>query len=221
MEFLYPDSEVYPFDKICRQIVHELEKRNWKVPGIGTTFCDYELDENIYRIVSSIRGKHFILNFGRSQDNLFNPENSNVTAINKVVIPEREIRIFSDNSGPLYYQYNGKDWLKDRKKFMNEIKVDSEITCNKKLYVTYAGSNSHSRTLKRANNFGRNYYLSKDGPSYLETDTVMNEFKSYLKDVILFNIMSRPIPAEKIDILGPLDSALFTNTIGQILEESL
>jgi hypothetical protein len=63
-EFLYPISRQFPVDEVCGQIVRELEKRNWQVPGIVVDFHDYGTGAQKFRMVSNIRGEEFRLHFG-------------------------------------------------------------------------------------------------------------------------------------------------------------
>ena len=68
--FLYPHVRQYLVDEICEQIVLELEKRNWEVPGIAVEFGVCGSGEQKMRLVRYIRGENFKLSFCRVQGTL-------------------------------------------------------------------------------------------------------------------------------------------------------
>jgi hypothetical protein len=136
--FLFPKSTQFPFDDACKKIVRAIEKRNWKVPGLTVEFSTYGSGEAKYCYVTNIRGDEFKLHFSRVQGNLGRYYN-NIAAVNEVTIPQQQICVYDDESGPAYYLYVGDDWNKDKDRFINGIKVHSKLDKKPKTYLRYEG----------------------------------------------------------------------------------
>jgi hypothetical protein len=225
MKFLYPSVQQFPFDSTCEQIVRELEKRNWQVPGINVEFREYGSGAQKFRVVSWIKSQDFGLWFCRGGYR-------NVT---EIVIPKKELHVYKDESGPTFYLYVGDDYERDREKFMNGSKVDSKLNGEPKLYLKYEGGcdccatvsaafevgsflmamimgdvdklartthihpGCRSPLLVHTNDLGCEYDPEGDEPKLFRTAEVMAEFKQYLEEVVLKTIASHPIPTEKVD----------------------
>lgn len=138
-KFLYPKSRQFPVDEICEQIVRELEKRNWQVPGIKVKFYDYGSGEQKLRMLSTIQGEEFKLYFGRTQRGLTGGKWNDLAAVTEIVIPRKEINIFEDESGPTFYLYVGENWKKDGQQFINGTKVNSKLNGEPRTYLKYTG----------------------------------------------------------------------------------
>jgi hypothetical protein len=136
--FLYPKSRQFPFDGVCEQIVRELELRNWQIPGIEIKFDIYGTGEAKYQMVRCIKGDDFKLRFCRVQGRLDGPYND-TAAVTGIVIPEKELRVYNDESGPTFYLYAGKNYERDRERFMNSSKVNSKLNGEPKTYLMYKG----------------------------------------------------------------------------------
>ena len=136
--FLYPQSRQFPFDALCAQIVHELEERNWDVPGITAQFDTYGTGEAKYRLVRTIEGDGFRLRFGRVQGRLETTWND-TAAVEAIVIPGKELRVYDEESGPTLYIYVGDNWEQDKDRFINEVKVNSLLRKQPRLYLKYKG----------------------------------------------------------------------------------
>lgn len=133
--FLYPTSRQFPFDEVCEQIVRALEERNWSVPGITVEFDVYGTGAQKYRLVRHIRGDGFRLNFGRPQARMGNWNDT--AAVTEIVIPQKELHVYEDESGPTYYVYVGKDWDSDKEQFLNGSKVNSKLSGKPRTYLKY------------------------------------------------------------------------------------
>lgn len=235
MQFLCPTIQQFPFDSTCGQIVRELEKRNWQVPGIDVEFDEYGSGAQKFRNVSWIKSQDFQLWFCRVQRTMPGGRYNDVAAVNKIVIPKKELHVYDDESGPTFYLYVGSDWKRDRKQFMNDPKINSKLKGKPKMYLEYRGGcdcqniagasfeaigfltatltgdaealarmhHTHQDCrpplLVHTNDLGREYDPGGDEPKLFHTAEVMKEFKQYLEEVVLKNIMSHPIPAEKVD----------------------
>lgn len=213
IEFLYPTSRQFPFDEVCEQIVRELEKRNWKVPGIKVGFNEYGSGEQKFRHVECIKGGDFKLRFYRKQRTMPGGAWNDVAAVSEILIPKKELHVHEDESGPGLYFYVGNKWKRDRKIFMDGIKVNSRLEKKPRMYLLYSGqcwcrdaviSHTHpghrSPLLAHDSNLGREY----DELKTFRTTEVMNEFKQYLKANTLKIIKARPIPKKQTNKLTPV-----------------
>lgn len=234
MQFLYPNVQQFPFDSTCEQIVHELERRNWQVPGIDVEFHEYGSGEEKYRAVNYIKGQDFKLWFCRMQRTIAGGRWNDTAAVTEIVIPKKELHVYKDESGPTFYLYVGNNWEADRERFMSSSKVNSKLHGEPKLYLQYHGechcqgdglSDSvqgmrHTHPGRRppllahTNDLGREYDPEGDEPKLFRTAEVMNEFEQYLKEVVLKNILSHPIPTEKIDTFAEPEPISFPESIG-------
>jgi hypothetical protein len=124
--FIYPREREYPFDAVCGQIVRALQERNWSVPGISVEF-DRELPAVRY-----VRGDDFKLWFCRGDRGL--------TGVAEIIIPGKQLRVYSDHAGPTLYVYVGRSWKRDRQAFMNHSKVNSKLRREPRTYLKYSGS---------------------------------------------------------------------------------
>jgi hypothetical protein len=140
MQFLYPCSRQFPFDEVTESIVRQLEKRNWQVPGITVDFDDYGSGEEKYRMVRYVRGLDFKLWFCRKQRTMPGGRYNDTAAVTDIVIPQQELHVYEDQSGPTYYRYVGDDWEKDRERFMNGSKVNSKLNGEPRTYLQYKGA---------------------------------------------------------------------------------
>lgn len=245
VQFLYPTSRQFPFDEVCEQIVRELEKRNWQVPGIEVDFHEYGRGAQKYRAVSRVVGLDFALRFGRVQQRL--PGDWNDTAaVTGINIPKKELHVYNDESGPTFYLYVGNNWEGDREQFVNGSKVNSKLYGEPRMYLRYHGAcrctrgfggysdlehthrGSRPPLLVHDNDLGREYEPKKrrwdwknwkwhpGDPQDFSTRDVMEEFRAYLVDVVLPQILSCPIPIETTErFIAPI-LLPFPEAVGQI-----
>lgn len=196
--FLYPTSHRFPFSEVIEHIVRALEDRNWNIPGIAVEFRVYGSGNAKQRIVSSITGEDFriVLN-----------ANSSAT----LNIPQKELHVYDNESGPTFYTYVGDDWKNDSGAFTNSSKLASKLNGERRTYLKYKGAchcadlryeHSHwgqrSPLLTHANDLGHEYELKKgEATSYL-THEVMQEFTDWLMSEVLPRITAHP-SQERID----------------------
>lgn len=210
MEFLYPTSRQFPVDKVCEQIIRELEKRHWDVPGIDVEFKDYGNWAQKFGAVSRIKGHDFKLWFCRIQRLIPGSHWNDTAGVSQIVIPGKELNLYQDESGPTFYLYVGNDYERDREKFMNGSKVNSKLNGEPKVYLQYTGrcdcratggteklaqmnhthSGHRSPFLVHTNDLGREYDPQGDEPKLFPTNKVMAEFEQYLEGVVLKMIVS-------------------------------
>lgn len=139
LQFLYPSVRQFPFDEVCGEIVRELEKRNWQVPGVNVEFHEYGSGAQKFRAVSRIKGQDFALWFCRVQRTMPDGHWNDTAGVTEIVIPKMELHVYEDESGPTFYLYVGDDYERDREKFMNGSKVHSKLNNEAKMYLQYEG----------------------------------------------------------------------------------
>lgn len=189
--FLYPTSKQYPVDEVCEKIVRALEKRNWKVPGIEVEFDDYGTGELKFRHVWRIKGEDFKLWFCRFQGSIYG-RRIDTAAISEIVIPERELHVNEDESGPTYYTYVGGNWEEDKDRFMNGRKIDSKLDGGPRTYLKYSGGNDRRRSHLLMNDtfLGREYKAREGEPKQFSTEDVFREVEEWLNVNVLTKIQS-------------------------------
>jgi len=187
MRLLYPKSNQFPFDDVCKRIIQELEKRGWKAPHITVRFHK----EPTFSAVLHISGPDFILSFfdfglSRSDD---------LAAVHEISIPGKKIEVYSTECGPTLYTGSIPTIaaLKRRptkyKGFCLCKETDGDESCEGRPHIH---TNRRSPLL----------ISDEDGPDgkpkTLDTAEVMEEFRQYLEEVVLQRIMSHPVakPAE-------------------------
>ena len=139
MQFLYPVSRQFPFDEVCEQIVRELEKRNWQVPGINVEFHEYGSGAQKFRLVSKIQGRDFRLRFHRCQFSISGGPWNDTAGISKINIPKMQLHVYEDESGPTFFLYVGNDYRQDRENFVNHPKLHSKLDGEPRMYLRYEG----------------------------------------------------------------------------------
>lgn len=135
--FLYPRSRQFPIDEVTEEIILELQKRNWKVPGMRVEFETQ--DRGRARYVSYVHGENFRLWFLRPQGYIPGGFLSDISAVSEIVIPGKELHVYHDESGPTLYLYVGDDYERDRDLFVNGTKIHSKLDGKKKMYLKYTG----------------------------------------------------------------------------------
>ena len=227
--FLYPKAEVFPFDDTCRRIVRELEKRNWKVPGISVEFDVYGTGDAKYRLVREVLGQGFRIYFCRVQGRLSGGLND-VAAVTCLNIPQMELHVYEDHSGPTLYTYVGNSWPLDREKFMKGGKVNSKLRKEPRIYLQYTGGwkrpdepgTQYTRQglcapfLIHTNDLGRQYDPMGKEPKYFVTSDIFRTFDNWLVKNVLKYILSQPIPKEIVDIFPPEKQIHFPAAFGEI-----
>lgn len=215
MEFLYPTSRQYPVDEVCEQIVRELEKRNWDIPSLEIDFSTYGTGDSKFRYVNEIKGKNFKLYFGRKQGSIPNSNFNDVAAIHELTIPQKQLHIYDDESGPTFYVYVGSDYKNDQDEFFGHSKVHSKRRGEPRKYLQYGGvcncgstSMEHTHPGRRPpllvhdNDLGREYDPEEGDALSYRTSEVLGEFKEYLKNEVLEMVTAHPVPEERINIFS-------------------
>lgn len=192
-KFLYPISRQFPFDEVAEKIVRALEKRNWKVPGITVEFYTYGSGEAKYKMVDIIKGENFKLNFCRNQGKL-SKKHTNIAALSDICIPEQIIEVYSDESGPSYYLYVGKNWNQDKEWFMNSTKINSKLNKEPRRYLRYVGDtyNTRAKELIFDTDLGREYSPIGDEPQSFNLSKKFEEFTNWLEKFVLNYILTFP-----------------------------
>ena len=190
-KFLYPKSRMFPFDEVTERIVRELEKRNWSVPGITVDFHTYGTGEAKYRRVEYVYGENFKLYFCRPQGSLSSGLND-TAAVHDMWIPNEELTVYDDGSGPTYFLYVGDDWNLDKSWFMDSIKVHSKLRKKPRKYIRYKRDLRTVNELIYDDDIGREYEPEGDEPRRISIPEMYNRFKTYLEENVLQYIESFP-----------------------------
>ena len=167
--FTYPAAREYPIDEIAEEIVRELEKRNWNVPGITVNFDIYGSGEKRYMKVERIAGKEFALNYGREQGDL-DSINKDSSALWVATISCEEVWMYP-HGGPDYCR------LSERKD------VIYSPDAKKKYFVRNKGQGIPFSSLSHM-------------PQKVCYDDTFNRFVAWLKGHVLDVIRSYPEAAE-------------------------
>ncbi len=119
MQFLYPVVRDHEIDRICDQILRELESRNWEMPGIEVVFFEGGSGDQKTLQVQHIKGSDWGICFPGKTD----PKD--VVALGRVKIPRKQLD-YRDHELECY-MYKGKKWERDREKFEQESKASWSI----------------------------------------------------------------------------------------------
>lgn len=200
--FIYPKSRQFgEVDEICSKIVRELERRNWNVPGIEVKFGEYGAGERKVRHVQYLRGENFKIWFCRVQGSLGGGLND-VAAVTEIIISQRQLNLYEDESGPTFDVYVGDNWNRDRDWFLNSSKVNSKLRNEPRRYLRFSGGwkrpeepgyqfkMPHRRApyLVHTNDLGREYDPLPGEKNCYRTSDVLEEFSKWLKENVLKRI---------------------------------
>lgn len=198
MQFLYPTSRLFPFDESCEQIVRALQARNWKVPGLIVEFVNYGSGAQKLRYVRLIKseqpaiesGQHdIVIEFGRPQAILPGRHWNDVAAVQAVQLTKRKLHVYPDESGPTYDVYVGANWEHDRATWWSS--PNARLNGKPRVCVKYSGKGLRAATLTWGQD-AREYGPEGEEPRAFDTATVMEEFRVYLRDVVLLAIEGHP-----------------------------
>lgn len=217
MQFLYPKSRQFPFDEVCEQIVRALEARAWKVPGFTLEFREYGSGAQKLRYVSKIAsdqtaldlGHHDVaIHFGRPQGLLPGGRWNDVAAVDQVQLAKRALHVYEDESGPTYHIYVGNAWEHDRATWWT--RPNAALNNAPRRCVTYKGAYPRYRGERPSQLVGcddyREYAPRGREPRSFSTAEVMEEFRLYLRDVVLPAVEAPPVveSGEASVLLPPL-----------------
>ena len=195
-KFLYPHSRQFPFDSIASDIITELKKRNWKVPGIVVKFDSYGSGEAKYKKVRYISGQDFKLTFSRKQE-MLDSRWSDTAALCSVHIPRECLEVFEDESGPKYYLYVGGKWQEHKNWFMNSIKIHAKLNKEPRRYLMYLGNHTEengvrSSMLINTTDCDCEYAAIDNEPQSISLDETFERIIGWLKANVLDNILKSP-----------------------------
>lgn len=226
-EFLYPTSTQFPVDRVCADIVHALEARNFDVPGIDVRFNAGGSGEQRFRYVSKIQGENFALKFGRKQRTLPGGVWNDIAAVTGLVVGKRHLHIYEDESGPTFWTYVGDDWDGDREWWMRTDYpgTNSKLRADRRRYLLYKGSirpdryghhyrGQRPQYLVTCNDLDREYDPEDDEPRVFNTDEVLGEFRDYLEREVLPTILAFP-EQERLN-LWPAPEPILMPEIGDL-----
>ena len=186
------------------------------MPGFAVEFLDYGSGAQKLRYVSSIKSDQSAIDlahhevtieFSRPQGHLPGGKWNDIAAVNEVRLAKRILHVYPDESGPSYYVYVGTNWERDRATWWS--RPNTRLLGEPRMCIKYSGK---SRWLGvRASTLtwdedGREYGPESDDPRSFETAKVMEEFRDYLRDVILpaIEAHSTVAAAEEVAIEPPI-----------------
>lgn len=190
----------FPFDGTVANIVQTLHGRDFSKLGIRTEYSHGDLN--------TIEGENFRIGFCREQ-----VSGGGLTGASELVIPQQQLNVYGDNSGPTYYRYAGDNWNRDKHAFTHNIKVNSKLYGKPRTYLLYKGAwrpqgrdnlfggalilqqpfeHGMAPYLVHDNNLGREYELEKRDSPYYETQKVMQEFNNWLRTNVLKPLTDLP-----------------------------
>ena len=197
-EMLYPKSREYPFDSTIEELVRELERLKFDVPGIEVKFKTL----GPYLYVEEIKSDDYRLWFCRVQGRL-SDELNDIAAVTTLVIPGKELNVYEGYSGPTLYVYVGEDWKRDRNWFMKSLKVNSKLRGEPRRYLKYKDSDEVDKRVRyiygrgrfwrfigvakyliHDNDLGREYDPVGDEPRFYRTEDIFNEFDCFFKKIV-------------------------------------
>lgn len=169
VEFLYPCSNQFPFDDICRRIVLALEKRNWSVPGIRVQIENEWLDEiTLSQRVEIIEGLDFEIDFSRTRprEQPIGTRIFDLVEVELITIGNRSLSVYPDESGP-------------------KFTIDDKCYCGSFLKPDEEPKNYHPNKGVRAP-----YVINEEGndPTYYATDDLLKLFTRDLEEKVLKRI---------------------------------
>lgn len=197
---LIPHEELYPFDGIAKQIIMELQKRNWDIPGIDIGFDSYG-HEGKYKLVEKVDWSEgdVRLHFGRVQGILPDGVHNDTGGLSIIQIPEKQVEVYGDLGGPDLYTYVGQDWEKDRDLFRDDVKVNAKSEGKPKIYLRYSGrpvygqgQKNVSTDLYAANKPHTEYSPEGEERVQFKTSDVFNEVHDHMKK-LLEHIQRHPV----------------------------
>jgi hypothetical protein len=170
-------------------MVRVLKERNFEAQDIEVKLNSYG-PGNMFSYVSEIKGDDFQLVFCREQGKLGRDLND-IAGVSKLNIPGKELHVYSDNSGPTLYLYVGTDWKKDKRDFVNGLKVLSKLHGKPRTYLQYSGAwqktyggffypGKIAPFLAHHNDLQREYDPLGNEPTYFKTAEIFQEFEHFL-----------------------------------------
>jgi hypothetical protein len=114
-------------------------------------------------------------------------------AVNEIQLARRSLRVYEDESGPTYNVYVGDAWERDRSTWWT--RPNARLNKEPRLCVKYSGWRPYAGRAGQLawDKDGREYGPEGEEPQTLDTHAVMEEFRSYLQDVVLPAIEAYPV----------------------------
>ena len=197
-EIVYPGKAKYSFDDVCRRILSALEEHQWVFPGIEVKFNERRRPSKICRRIEMIAGNNFKIGFYRKEYSSRGKPLNNVS-VGQINIPRKELRVYSDGSGPSLYEYSGKNWEIDRRKFISGNKENISYTkfsgCSFKMirdnFDKDPDKNVREQTPYLASEDDlKSFYSSGPQPElrFYKPEEIYDEFADYLESHVLKKI---------------------------------
>lgn len=177
--------------KALRDIVDELKKRDFSVPGFVVEFWfeAHKAEVKVFKILS---------------DEFY----FEVVSDWQVMIKGKEMSVFKDGSGSLEV-YCGSDWETDAKEFMHGKRFHRKMDNKSRIVLQY---DLRGDTFKATDDCGRGHYPDGNEPVIYGFDSVEYEFADYA-EMILGKIKAAPLPEKEVDVFVEPDQVPLTNEL--------
>ena len=186
-QFYWPESDEnarYPngMARAGALLVKELARVGWDVPNIDVEIDTYGAGENLIRTVRRISGVTedgpFELRFNGPEGRIgrFNI----CKGLQEATIPPGiEIHFYDDRSGPTAYLYTGRRWKQDGAEFIRNLKVNSKLRGDKRLYLKYSGRGGCG-VLRHDHDLNREYSPKRFEPSSLDSVEIARDVAKFV-----------------------------------------
>lgn len=189
-------------------LVNELSRVGWEVPGITVEFVTAgegnHLLRRVYRISGSTEDGPFELCFTNEQARF--GRFYVMTGLGRATVPPGiELELYDDHSPTVVHRYVGDDWKADGGAFIRNLKVNSKLNGLPRTYVTYKG---HQIALEACTDLGREYGPAAGEPDYLIKDEMIDSVVSFIRNTLLPRLAAIPSAEGHDDVTDEGDANL-------------
>lgn len=188
----------FPFDRVCSQVRRLAENRGFSVEGLDFDFKVFEGVNGFgsQRTLVNIWGDDFKIRYRGGE------------LVSEIIIPGKELHIYSDESGPVLYLYVGENWEYDKLVWMRSTKLHERMRNEPQTYLRYEPrsrmENQRAESLWVIEDLlGREYKWKQGDPVTFVVEDLYNEFRDWLIEFVLEPIREGRHPGG----LHPLDEA--------------
>lgn len=175
-----------PFEDFGFELVRELSRVGWEVPGIDVEFHAAGRGSDTYRWVSKISGVTkdgpFELHFASAQKQLSSHVNQMTGLSAATVPPGLEVHFYSDNSGPSAVHFLTKDWAKDGPELMKIWTTNARLNKEPRRYLKF--SRRHGSFNLDFEKDDREYEPKGLEPRFLTVMGVTNTVRKFVSGLI-------------------------------------
>lgn len=199
--FVWPKVGHTVLEEAGANLVRELARVGWDVPGINVEFRTSGRGTNVFRTVSRISGDTpdgpFELNFFGPQER--KGRYNALSGLSEATVPPGiEVRQYTEEGTVTAKIYVGKDWRTDGPGFIQGINANSRLVGKPKTYLCYEGRMSGS--LRHENDLGREYDPEGAEPTKLPAHDTLDRVAGFIEGTLVHNLHSLPTAPGADDI---------------------